>query len=166
MRIGYIYFDYKAQQGQSGNYIAGTLLKQLVSQSTYIPADLESLYDESVSTASPINMTALIQFLTSLSKEFRIYTVFDAMDECSEDHQQDILSLLSSLAQSGYRILLSSRPHLHILRDQLGTLSTLTISADETDLECYAKARLIAERNRNEELESRCIVLVKESQGM
>lgn len=98
-------------------------------------------------------------------QQFRIYAIFDGVDECSDAHQNCILSLLARLQRMGYRLLVSSRPHLH-LRDQLSYTQTIEISADESDLKKYVMARLREEKNPSPALQAKCLELIKNTHGM
>lgn len=99
------------------------------------------------------------------AQKFRIYAVFDGLDECGDADQTCVLSLLAHLQELGYRLLISSRPHIH-LQDQLGHTQTFEVSADESDLRNYVTARLKQVRNSARTLEGKCLELVKSTQGM
>lgn len=164
-KVIYIYFDYKAQTMQTEVYIVGTLLKQLLCQISDIPADIESFYNDSIAKNNKPSVTDLVRFLTSHSKS-RIYAVFDALDECNDKYQQNVLSLLAILEKSGFKLLISTRPHLQIVQDHLNSIQTAVIEADATDLENYVLTTLTVKKNGNRELETRCLELVKEVKGM
>jgi hypothetical protein len=164
-KVIYIYFDYNAQIIQTEAYIVGILLKQVLCQVSDIPAEIESFYNDSIATSKKSRMTDLVCFLTQHSKS-RIYAVFDALDECNDKYQQNMLSLLTLLEKSGFKLLISTRPHLHIDQDQLNSVQTVIIEADATDLKNYVLTTLTVKKNSNRELEARCLELVKEVKGM
>lgn len=162
----YVYFDYKAQQSQAGIHVAKSLLKQLLCRSDNIPSELESLYNESIRTSGKPDIPTFTQLLKLYAQKFSIYAIFDALDECSDDHQKELLSLFADLQKGAYRLLISSRPHLPHLRDRLGSTKTLEIGAEESDLTNYVTARLDNERHNNLHLRVKCIELMKGVQRM
>jgi hypothetical protein len=102
----------------------------------------------------------------SCSKDFTwVYAVFDALDECSEAQQEEILSVLGHLQQSGYRFLISSRLHFRRLKKWFSDICTLEISANEADLDNYVSVRLQEEGN-SDILKARCLDLMRNVQGM
>lgn len=164
-QIVYFYFDYKAQTIQTGVYVVGTLLKQLLCQSNHIPADLESFYNNSIANHKKPSLENLMRFVGPLSRP-RVYAVFDALDECSDAYQRDVFSLFAHLEKSGVRLLISSRPHVRITRGQLESVKNLVVSADESDLENFVLRTLKTKRNNNPELEKKCLQLAKGAEGM
>ena len=95
-----------------------------------------------------------------------IYAVFDAVDECNDMHQEEILEFITQLPTS-YRILLSSRPHLiQNLRSHLIDATIMDIAADELDLQNYIVRRLAEKGNKDCNLRAQCIELAKAADGM
>lgn len=166
VQVIYMYFDYKSQQSQSVVDVAMGLLKQLLaSQQVDVPSELESLY----STSTKPNLATCKRLLAECAKRSgTIYAVFDAIDECGEISQQDILDLFGHLQQTGpYRMLISSRPHLlQNLRDQLKDTRTLEIYANKSDLKNYITKRLHEKGVKDANLKNRCLELANSAQGM
>ena len=160
----YIYFDYKAQTKQTEIYVVGTLLKQILCQIPDIPAEIESFYNQSIAESRTPSTNDLIRLLVSSSRS-RIYVIFDALDECDDKYQQEMLSLLSILEKSGFKLLISMRPHMKIDQNLI-SVETIIIEANETDLENYVLAILQIKKNKNDELKRQCLELVKEAKGM
>lgn len=166
-KVVYVYFDYKARQTQTVDYIARNLLKQLVSQSADITTDLQSLFDKYIKYNTKPDTTTLVELLTSFAKTFHIYAVFDAMDECSDDHKETILSFFADLEKSGIRLFISTRPHLvENVQDRLKSIQMLIVSAHESDVQNYVKVKLKKERNKNTALEIECLKLATGVEGM
>jgi hypothetical protein len=165
-----VYFEYKARQAQSGIDIACNLLKQLLSQFEVVPHELKALYtlyDESTRTNCRPDMSTLANLLTSCASEFQIYGVFDALDECDDSDQDGVLSLLFLLNQSGFRLLISARPHVKLGSSWPGTvLKVFSVSAQESDLKLYVGTRLDKERNCSDTLKAGCLALIKGVEGM
>lgn len=166
-KVVYIYFDYKAEKSQTCIAITKSLVKQLVSQFSDIPFKLTSLYENSTRADATPNLTQWVDLLADWSKENTIYVVFDAMDECSDDHQNEVLRLFITLQQLHYKLLISTRPHIHNhLQRQLGDISTLQVVANDSDLGKYVISRLKNEDCNNENLKLKCLELVSKVGGM
>jgi hypothetical protein len=111
-------------------------------------------------------MATIIPFLVSFRQLFPVYVVIDALDECNSQHLDEILSLFSTLEKSKFKLLISTRPHLQDLSHRLSSIELFTISANETDIQNYILSRLRKERNRNANLEKKCLELAHSVQGM
>lgn len=164
VQILHLYLDYKSQQSQTAVNIGLNLLKQLLSRLNEIPEELEDLY----SRGTRPDLAVCKRLLTSLNQKVpQIFAVFDAVDECHDSHQKEVLALFGDLQQSGYRLLISSRPHLlPNLRDQLTDTESIDIYADESDLKNYIKTRLREKGNKDQNLEHKCLDLTSTVQGM
>ena len=108
----------------------------------------------------------IIQILLTSLRTTRVYAFFDAMDECDSAYHDEILSLFRDLLSFGSRLLISSRPHLTKLQDTLIAAQTINITASDADLQSYILARLKEEKNKDSELERRCLNLVEGIQGV
>src|SRR5208282_2897885 len=72
-----------------------------------------------------------------------VYLLIDAFDECDSRHQEEIIWLINELSSlENLRLLLTSRPSVHRLREIVVPESTICISADPKDVEVYLSARL------------------------
>lgn len=131
-----------------------------------IPSDLELLYKKS-KTKSP-DSAVFVQLLTAYSKNFSsIYAVFDAFDECSDDNQNDMLSLFSVLEKSGYKLLISGRPQTPSkVRSQLKNIYALEVGAKVSDLKMYVNMRMLQEKISDKNLKIRILNLIKGVKGM
>lgn len=165
-KVVYLYFDYATPQNQTAMSVARSLLKQLVSQSGDFPFDLESLYDNAVQHGTEPDIDTLILHLSLFAEKNPVYAIFDAIDECDLIHIESLLEFFSELQQSAFRLLISTRPHLQNFEDHLWGLRNLEIVADENDLKNYITIILKKEKNVNATLESKCLDLAKDVQGM
>jgi hypothetical protein len=167
-KVAYVYFDYKTQKSQTRIEVICTLVKQLLSQSNVIPDPLEELYKKFQDKTKPMaeNMKALTETLQWYGQiEESVFMVFDALDECSEHNRKDVLELLSDLVKYGYKVLVSSRPHVSFDSCLQGS-EPFRIQAHETDLNNYVSCRLDAEKKVSSTLRRRCIELTKDLHGM
>jgi hypothetical protein len=165
-KVVYLYFDYKAKQTQTATDVARTLLKQLISQSEAVLPELEGLYEQATRDNTEPDFTTLIQLLKTSSQNLHFYAVFDAMDECADGCQEGILALFAELQKSGWRLLISCRPHTQTVLEKSGGMQIFEIMANESDLKNYILARLKKENNNNAILEKKCLGLAKEVKGM
>jgi hypothetical protein len=163
--VVYVYFDYKAQESQTRMNITRSLLKQILYRSHDIPPALERLYESSIQHNTQLELRTLDSHLTSCFQESPVYAVFDAMDECSDDYQEEMVSFFSKLQNSGCRLLISTRPHLLALRNQLDVCA-IDITANAGDLREYIIKRLKKATNKNPTLETKCLELIKKVDGM
>jgi hypothetical protein len=144
------------------------MLKQFISQSDFIPEPLERLYDDLTSRdkkPAATNMNIFTSILKWYSQNFPVYAVFDALDECSEANRKDLIEFLAGLGDAGYKILISSRPHVSI-KDQLDIAKEFHIRADESDLRGFVSARLNYEKKVSPNLKARCMELATGADGM
>ena len=112
-------------------------------------------------------MKELIHLIDLCSRKFSSrYAVFDALDECRDACQMEVLRLFVHLQQSGYRLLISSRPHLHKFLCQLNDAQTLEIHVNASDLENYITTRLSKEGNISDKFKDKCLGLINDVGGM
>ena len=167
IKLVYLYFDYKLQQTQTCTQIARTLLKQLLSKTDSIPRKITAFYELCITKSLEPDIDTLIQHLISFSQTFTVYSIFDAMDECSDTSRSAILSLFHNLQKSKYRLLVSMRPHLVLnFRDHINDVELFQVSAEPADLTNYIKFRLRKAKNTNSALEERCLDLRENVDGM
>jgi hypothetical protein len=160
-----MYFDYKVEQRTTD--IAASLLTQLVCQLDKLPTDLVSLYHDCSRNGTRPDQASLLRLLVSLSQSFcRTYGVFDALDEAKDWAQKPALAIFSYLEHSGFRLLISFRPHVNLLRSHLSSARILDIRADEADLKNYITTRLDEEGNKSKKLLERCLELCPGAKGM
>lgn len=145
--------------------MAGCLVKQLFYHTKSEFSQLEKIYD-SQSSRQP-DLTLLLSLLKSYpwTHNASIYAVFDALDECSESYQNDILSLLVQLQKSRYKLLVSTRPHLQNFSKRFTNAQSVTVYAHQSDLQNYIRTRLIQERT-NSKIETKCLELAHQVKGM
>jgi hypothetical protein len=94
------------------------------------------------------------------------YLVFDAVDECDDGNLDSVLELFSKL-QTSCRLLISTRPHLvQSLRDQISDMHLINIHGEITDMGNYVTERLRMAKNSNLSLETLCLDLIKDVNGM
>jgi ankyrin repeat protein len=141
--ITYIYFDYKDRENQTATRVVCALLKQVVSQLETIPPLVEKLFEESIRRASFPDLPTLWGHLISCLCLFEsVYVVLDALDECEENQQRDILNLVDELlTQPSIQIMVTSRPHLQKIKQLTRPSLCIDITADKHDIRAYVYSR-------------------------
>lgn len=162
LKVAYVYFDYKDERAVLN--VASTILRQFLFQLREIPPELEVAYDNFVSKDIRAKFTTFAGVLTSLPrKDDSYFIVFDALDECSDKHRNQVMQFIISLQKAGFKILISSRLHITI---ELLSSETMTVRADESDIMLYATTRLSQEKYIDPILGRRCLEMVQDAQGM
>ena len=163
----YVYFKYQARKSQTSVALARNLIKQLMPPDGDIPSDLESLYNAS-KTTDPPSPSDFLKLLRQYRKGFSsIYAVFDAFDECSDENQNDVLSLFADLEKSEYNLLVSGRPQTPSkLRTRLANTCTLELRANICDLKYYVDKRMSEEKISDKILKTKFQNLIKQVDGM
>lgn len=99
------------------------------------------MYEEN-KTGNPPRYSSIVDLVISCSSLLSIFVFLDALDECTDDQQRDIIDLVDQLCNSDSRVFLTSQPHLIPRVDQIGTITRCNITANEEDLDIYINRRL------------------------
>jgi hypothetical protein len=166
VKVCYIYLDYQGHADVTTEGISKNLLKQILAQCDVWPAEVESLYASSVHESGTPKFDTVMRLLREARERFVIYAIFDALDECTETGQRDIISLLNILHDSSFKLLVSSRPHVSFPDEFLRKIQKFHIRAHDSDLENYVKERLGLVRKASPQLEAGYMELVKSVDGM
>ena len=165
----YIYFDYKNQEAETGDYVIRTLLKQLLLCSDLIPPDLEKIYDECRSRQKSPEGSFFTQQLLSTAASFAsIHILLDALDECTSRTLEDAIALIHQLKDPDPHIkwFCTFRPILIDLGERLNIPTIHSIDAHNEDLMNYLSIRLNKEWRHSKTLRERVIEpLVKNAHG-
>lgn len=93
----------------------------------------------------PEQSTLLEAFLEcAMTLLLPVFIVIDAFDECSPSVREGILSLINSFCQHGFRVCVTTQPHLlnDLILSLPGNTVRLEISANREDVEAWADSRL------------------------
>jgi hypothetical protein len=163
--VVYIYFNYQSRDTQSAVQITRTIVKQLIS-GLEIPEELRSIYEQSLRKDLHLGMKELIPILELCSRRFSSrFAIFDALDECSDMHKNDILDLFVNLQEFGYKLLISGRPPLAECYLSLSNACTLEIKAAEKDIKTYIIQKM-KDKKAHEKVQPCCLELAKAAGGM
>ena len=139
----YTYFSYNNHQSQTASNIIASLLRQLLSQLPIVPVEVESIYMCCSPNHSRPELSTLFRLFVSCVANFSsVLVVFDGLDECEGAQLREIVPLIRQIGSLSIKVLITTRPHLGYLEQQLGQTSTLTISAQATDIDKYVQERL------------------------
>jgi hypothetical protein len=152
-----MYFDYNNREKQTGEDVIRSLLKQILLPSKLIPHDIESVYDDFDTHHKHPDISIFTRQLLSISSKFSsIYIIIDALDECSSETLNEILTFIQQFKNSGVRVFCTSRRHITNLGDKLET-SIIPIEADNEDVRNYLTIRVNQEWCHNEGFRERII---------
>jgi hypothetical protein len=127
--------------------IVRILLKQFLCQSDSIPQSVENAYDEWSSRRKvPDEAIFSGQLIASLAKLPSAFVMLDALDECSEETLQKVISLIHQIKHSGVNVFCTSRTHLISLEKELDNPTMIRIEAQDDDVRKYLTKRLSEEK--------------------
>ena len=142
MRVIYYYCDYADQRTLQIDCILGTILKQLF-KAERIPKPLESHVTSAFENGSRVPAASVLLNLvhSAINLDSEIYLIFDGLDECVKEVQQEILALIERLAlsaRSTIKVLMSCREEDPIVK-RLQTFQKIyvTPSCLEDDIEFF-----------------------------
>jgi hypothetical protein len=139
--ISCIYCDYKNQADQSVSGLIAGLLKQFVQHRPAISEHVKSLYKHHFVHNTRPTPKEVIQVLRSeIGTYSKVFIVIDALDECLEGNQRDLVTDLGSLG-SNVNLLVTSRP-LPLIQLLFQQAKYLDIYANDDDVRKYIKGRI------------------------
>ena len=167
----YVYFDYNDCLSQTELGVISNLLKQTISQLDLVPDSIKQLYEVSTKTNTNPERSVLLRQLLSCAERFdTVYVILDALDECDDSQQDDVLNLINILlSQSQFKIMLSSRPHLQRLQTLPESSDRIIISGEDidADVRTYLISRLKRERFLQDRLRNKIVEVISEqAEGM
>ena len=138
--VAYIYCDYLKHGEQTSLDLVGSLLKQLAEQQNPISESLKDYHDEHKrSNTHPTLARAFEVLKAECDNMSRIFTIVDALDECSEKdatRHTVVKGLLSLQGSKRINILVTSRPIPSILC-KFEVCERLEIRAASEDIRGY-----------------------------
>ncbi|KAI5836988.1 hypothetical protein DFP73DRAFT_569872 [Morchella snyderi] len=144
MGIAFVYFNYKDQKEQEPSWIFRNILRQLLTRRATIPEKSKALYKRYSRGCRGPNLDELKQAIVECACEFRCtWLLFDALDECTDNHRDDIVSALQSFnnIQSPVQIFFTCRPHTVDLQQNCN-MGVIDLTAREKDIETVVLSRM------------------------
>lgn len=143
--ITYIYCNYGRQQEQSLENLLLTLLKQLLQRRQSVPTTIQQLYRSHLEDRSHPTAEELKRRLqTMLQLYSKVFIIIDALDECSKEGCDRLLSGLFNLQDqenSHLNLFVTSR-FVPEIASQFARFPRKEIRAEEEDVLRYINARL------------------------
>jgi hypothetical protein len=163
----YLYFNHQ-QQGKLNPMIARILLKQAVKLLDKIHPELEAAFDKRLLPG----FKKLIEIFKGYNIEFSrttsrcMFVMFDALDECENQHFGQIVKLLQDLTHSGVRVYATAREHCEASICARFQIEPLRIEAQVEDVRKYLTEELERRETDVPDLEFRKEIVNKISNGV
>jgi hypothetical protein len=139
--IACIYCDYKNQIEQTVFGLLAGLLKQFVQDRPAISNHVRSLYEcHFVHSTRPTPKEVTQALRAEIGTYSKVFIVVDALDECLEGNQRDLVTELGSLG-STVNLMVASRP-LPLIQELFQHAKCLNISANNDDVRTYIRDRI------------------------
>ena len=171
--MAYFYFDYRQQDIQSPGAFVASIVRQLVSRAASLPRSLLSTYERFRHEEARNLMLELRDILNDAVNLFDCcYIVIDALDECvAQTSRKIVTEILSSMKPEKIQLFITSRPHLHEMKQSFKNALHIEITAREEDLKMYCHRMIDCNENTkdlvNEALRNQIVdTLASKAQGM
>jgi len=153
--IACFYVDFAAREEQSPTNILGSLLKQIVGGLGTIPEEIRETFQnhKKVIGGRGLRVPEIVKMLQTVTSLQRTFICVDALDECVEGNQPEVLDSLRQILDKSpnTRIFLTARRHIRgEIEIYLGTRAAiLSIKPRNDDIVGYIRMRLSKDRCRD-----------------
>jgi hypothetical protein len=141
--VACVFCNYKEQSTQTVSELLASVLKQIVQDQSVASDNMKTFYKKFRS-----RRPKLAELANALQSEIgtftKVFFVVDALDECLETVQGDLIAKLGSLASTVY-LMVTSRP-LDLIQQRFPGASHLDVNADNGDVRKYIEGRILRER--------------------
>jgi len=142
-----LYCDYQTQNDQSAVNIIGSLLSQVVLESSQIPSEIRCTFEQKQRGRQALRLPDMLKlFVKTVSLTKRVYICFDAMDELLPENRSELLRALRQIVRDSpnIRLFLTGRPHIRGELDKYLTKGAYTIHiiANQGDIARYVSRRM------------------------
>jgi len=152
--VACFYVDFAAREEQSPTNMLGSLLRQIVSGLETIPEEIRETFEDhkQVIGGRGLRVPEIVEMLQTVTSLRQTFICVDALDECVEGYQLEVLDSLKQIAEksSRTRIFLTARRHIrNEMERHLGArATTLCIKPSNDDIVGYVRMRLGKDRCR------------------
>ena len=152
--VACFYVDFAAREEQSPTNMLGSLLKQIVAGLEWIPDEIRETFQDhkKVIGGRGLRLTEIVRMLQTVTSLRPTFICVDALDECVESHQPEILDSLKQILEksANTRIFLTARRHIRgeIERHLGARAATLSVKPSDDDIVGYIRIRLSKDRCR------------------
>ncbi|KAK5064961.1 hypothetical protein LTR84_000796 [Exophiala bonariae] len=143
-RVVYFYFDYKLQSDQTPLNVIQTLLHQLLSKFTHVPAQAVELSQAIAKREELPGWDKLTSIFLKICNDTQdVFVVLDALDECDKvANRGPIVKFIQGIKASKARLMVTSRPYPADVTEVLGSCPQLLIEASDSDITAYVQDRI------------------------
>jgi len=152
--VACFYVDFAAREEQSPTNMLGSLLKQIVSGLGTIPEEIREAFldHKKVIGGRGLRVPEIVKMLQTVTSLRQTFICVDALDECVEGHQPEVLDSLRQILEKSEdtRIFLTARRHIRgEIEGYLGTRAAiLSIKPSNGDIVEYIRIKLSKDRCR------------------
>lgn len=139
--VAYIYFDHHEPTLQTPLHVLSSLLKQLSLLSPGLPSSLSNLHTRLEREKRRPTFEDLCAALLGAACSKRVFFVFDALDECVEPKQGELLRLFGWMAGHDFSVFLTSRSTSSISATLCG-MPVIELRPRAEDLAKYIRDRI------------------------
>ena len=153
--VACFYVDFAAREEQSPTNMLGSLLKQIVGGLGAIPEEIRHAFldHKKVIGGRGLRVPEIVKMLQNVTSLQRTFICVDALDECIEGNQPEVLDSLRQILEKSEnaRIFLTARRHIRgEIERYLGTRAAiLSIKPSNDDIVGYIRMRLSKDRCRD-----------------
>ena len=153
--VACFYVDFAAREEQSPTNVLGSILKQIVAGLERIPEEIRETFQDhkKVIGGRGLRVPEIVKMLQSVTSLRPTFICVDALDECVEDYQPEVLDSLRQVLEksSSTRIFLTTRRHIRgEVERYLGPrVAILSIRPSNNDIVEYIRMRLSKDRCRD-----------------
>ena len=153
--IACFYVDFAAREEQSPTNMLGSLLKQIVGGLGTIPEEIRETFQnhKKVIGGRGLRVPEIVKMLQTVTSLQRTFICVDALDECVEANQPEVLDSLRQILEKSpnTRIFLTGRRHIRgeIERYLGARAAIISIKPSNDDIVEYIRIRLSKDRCRD-----------------
>ena len=138
--LAFVYCNYANRTRTCVSMLSEMIRHLLVQRPKSLPL-IQAMFDKHRARGSRPRLTEIFSCFQDVASTFsRIYIVVDALDECTEEIREELITTLNGLPPN-VSILVTSRP-IDIIGSDLQEPTRLDISADQDDIVKYVQDRV------------------------